>query len=165
LTPLGRLARWWLALAAVVLLSACATPQRASVPEGVQAWSGRMALTVEGNQSQSFAGLFELRGNAQAGELTLSTPLGGTAALLTWGLGEATLRTGGQVRQFGSLGELVAAATGTALPVDALFDWLAGTPTPVPGWTVDVSQVGQGQLRALRSTPAPAAELRVAFEK
>jgi outer membrane lipoprotein LolB len=150
-----------LALAAT-LLAGCATPPRPQAEPGMQAWSGRLALTVEGGQP--FSAGFDLKGAPESGELTLYTPLGGTAGVLAWAPGSATLRTDKGTRQFGSLDELAAEVTGTALPIAALFDWLQGRATQVPGWQVDVSQVAQGRLRAQRTAPPPAADLRVAFE-
>jgi outer membrane lipoprotein LolB len=155
-----------LALAAVALAATgCAAPRS---PEAAQApgtnWSGRLALQVEGDASQSFSAAFELRGAPQAGDLTLFSPLGGTLAALAWSPGSATLRTGGQERQFSSLEALAAAATGAPLPVAALFDWLAGRNTPVPGWQADLSQLAEGRLRARRTDPQPAADLRIALE-
>lgn len=155
---------WLAALLLGLLLVGCATPARSPAAAGTQAWSGRLALSVEGEQGQSFSGGFELKGGPVAGELSLFTPLGGTAAVLAWAPGSATLRTSDQERSFRSLDALTVAATGASLPVAALFDWLGGTPTPVSGWEVDVSQVGQGRLRAQRTSPPPLAELRVAFE-
>lgn len=153
----------WLAFAlAALLLAACATPPHTETPPGVQSWSGRMALNVEGGQP--FSAGFELKGAPQAGELRLSTPLGGTAGVLSWSPGSATLRTDKGTRQFESVDAVAAEVTGTPLPITALFDWLQGKATPVPGWSVDVSQVSQGRLRAQRSAPPPAADLRVAFE-
>jgi len=153
----------WLALALLVaFLAACATPRRAEAPPGVQVWSGRLALNVDG--AQPFSAGFELKGAPAAGELTLFTPLGGTAGVLAWAPGSATLRSSKETRQFASLDELATEVTGTPLPVAALFDWLEGRATEVPGWQVDVSQVGQGRLRAQRATPPPAADLRVVFE-
>jgi len=158
-------ARWWALLGAVLLLAACATPPKPVVPAGVQAWSGRMALTVEGQASQSFSAGFELKGAPEAGELTLSNPLGGTVAVLAWSPGSATLSTYGNTREFPSLEALAQEATGAPLPVASLFDWLAGKPTAVPGWEADVTQVAQGRLHARRSDPPPPADLRVVFER
>lgn len=160
----ARLAGWLLALAAL-LLAGCATPVRTSAPPGVAVWTGRMALQVEESSSQSFSAGFELKGSAQTGELTLYTPLGGTLAVLSWAPGSALLRGNGQTRQFDSVDALVTHATGSPIPVAALFDWLAGVQTPVPGWQPDLSQVAQGRLRARRVDPPPAADLRVAFER
>jgi outer membrane lipoprotein LolB len=157
--------RAWRCLAVALLiavLAACATPRHAEAPPGVQVWSGRLALNVDG--AQPFSAGFELKGAPAAGELTLFTPLGGTAGVLAWSPGSASLRSSKETRQFASLDELATEVTGTPLPIAALFDWLEGRATAVPGWQVDVSQVGQGRLRAQRATPPPAADLRVVFE-
>ncbi|HYF42300.1 MAG TPA: outer membrane lipoprotein LolB, partial [Ramlibacter sp.] len=95
-------------------------------------WAGRLALQVQDQPGQSFSAGFELRGRADAGELTLLNPLGGVVAQLSWAPGSATLQSGGQTRQYESVDALVAAATGSSIPVAALFDWLAGVNTPVP---------------------------------
>jgi outer membrane lipoprotein LolB len=160
------LRRAWLGAAlAAVLLAGCATPPRAALPAGVPAWSGRLALTVEGQSSQSFSAGFELRGAPEAGELSLYNPLGGTVAVLAWGPGSATLRANGDTREFPSLEALAQEATGTPLPVAALFDWLAGKPTAIAGWQADVSQAAEGRLRARRTDPPPPADLRVLLER
>jgi len=155
----------WLLAGSLLLLSGCAQlPRQAPAEVAANAWSGRLALQVPDDPAQSFSAGFELRGTAVAGELTLLTPLGSTAAQLRWLPGSATLRSGGQERRFESLDALVAGATGTSLPVSALFDWLQGTPTPVPGWQPDLTQLPQGRLRAQRSDPPPVADLRVVLE-
>jgi outer membrane lipoprotein LolB len=158
-------AAWLLAL--LMLLAGCAAPQKAAAPAIGQAgpWSGRLALQVEDRQSQSFSAAFELSGNAQAGKLALSSPLGGTLAVLSWAPGSATLQNNGQTRQFDSVDALVTHATGSAIPVAALFDWLRGADTPVPGWKADLSQLGQGRLHAERLEPPPHADLRVILDK
>ncbi len=151
------------ALALPALLAACATPRRSQPQPGAQSWAGRLALAVQG-QAPFNAG-FELKGLPTAGELRLFTPLGGTAGVLLWSPGSATLRTGDGMRQFPSLEALAQEVTGAPLPIAALFDWLAGRATEVPGWQVDVSQVGEGRLRAQRAAPPPVADLRIAFER
>ena len=158
-------ARWLLAAFAVLLLSACAAPPRTPAAPGVQVWSGRLALTVEGRASQSFSAGFELKGAPHNGELTLYNPIGGTLAVLAWTPGNATLRAGGTARQFTSLEALAQEATGAPLPVAALFDWLAGKPTPIEGWEADVTQVAEGRLRARRNAPPPVTDLRMVFER
>jgi outer membrane lipoprotein LolB len=60
---------------------------------------------------------------------------------------------------------MVEQATGASLPVAALFDWLAGVNTPVPGWEADLSQLGEGRLRAQRREPPPLADLRVVLDR
>lgn len=128
-------------------------------------WSGRLALQVDGSETQSFSATFELRGRAEAGELSLFSPLGSTLAVLQWSPGSATLRNGNDQRSFGSLDALAAQVTGTAIPIAALFDWLAGTPTPVPGWQPDLRQHDEGRISARRTDPLPTATLRVVFER
>jgi outer membrane lipoprotein LolB len=161
----ARLAAWLLALG--LLLAGCATPQRqAPTDPQTPLWTGRLALTVEDNQSQSFSAGFELQGRAEAGQLTLFNPLGGTLAVLAWTPGGATLSAvGDPVRRFASVEALALEATGAPLPITALFDWLRGVDTAVAGWQADVSQLAQGRLRAKRSSPPPAAELRVALDR
>jgi outer membrane lipoprotein LolB len=159
-----------LALAACALLAGCATPPapRAAAPAGTAAeasWSGRLALRVEDGRTAPLSAGFDLRGRPEAGELRLGTALGGTVAVLQWAPGRAVLRSGTQEQQFESLDALVAHVAGTALPVQALFDWLDGKPTEVPGWRVDLAQIGQGRLQATRTEPAPAADLRIALDR
>ncbi len=151
----------------MLFIAGCAQPPRA--PEqsdsATGVWRGRLALQVEDNASQSFSAGFELRGRPEAGELMLYNPLGGTLAALNWAPGMATLQLGREVRQFDSIDALVAGATGTAIPVASLFQWLAGNNTPVAGWEADLSQLGQGRLHARRLAPPPLADLRVALDK
>lgn len=155
----------WTALA-FALLAGCASPPRAPGPAAPVAgpWSGRLALQVQDQASQSFSASFELKGSASAGELTLFNPLGGVLGLLAWAPGAATLRANGQSRQFESVDAAVAHVTGSAIPVAALFDWLRGINTAVPGWRADLSQLGQGRLAAKRLEPLPEADLRVVLE-
>lgn len=113
---------------------------------------------------QSLSAAFELSGNAQAGELTLFTPLGTTAAALSWSPQGSTLRSNTEIRQFDSLGALMQQTLGAELPVDALFAWLAGDAVVVAGWQADLSQRRSGRIGARRDTPLPVAELRLMLE-
>ena len=152
---------------AALVLSGCAAPAITSAPSlaDAPAWSGRMSLQVESSPPQSLAAVFDLKGSAEAGQLSLSTPLGNTLAQLAWSAGSATLRTPRETREYPSVDALLAEVTGTQVPVAALFDWLAGKPADVDGWQADLSQHADGRLRARRSAPAPAADLRLAFER
>jgi outer membrane lipoprotein LolB len=158
------LARWLGLLLALALAGCAQAPVRPPPSEATNSWSGRLALQVEDPRAQSFAAGFELTGNAQAGEMKLTNPLGGTLAVLAWAPGSAMLRSGNETRQFSSLEALAAQVTGTPIPVAALFDWLRGIHTPVPGWQADLSQLAQGRLRAQRTDPLPIADLRLAFD-
>ncbi len=128
-------------------------------------WAGRLALQVDGSDVQSFAASFELRGTAQQGELRLFTPLGSTVAVVEWNAKGATLNSGEGVRRFASLDALATSASGNPIPVAALFDWLRGEPSPVPGWDPDLRLLADGRLIARRTNPLPAMTLRVVLDQ
>ena len=153
---------------AALLLAACAQlprPAEAPLLDG-EVRSGRLALTVQDRPADSLSAAFELRGRPQQGQLTLLNPVGGTLAVLRWSPGAAVLEMPGTpARQFASLEAMLEQATGAPLPVAALFDWLAGVPTQVPGWQPDLSQLAEGRLRAQRLQPPPQADLRVVLDR
>lgn len=155
--------------AGVLLLLGCAQPvARAPLADGeAQAyWRGRLALRVDNSpEPVSFFVNFELSGAARRGELLLSSPLGTTLAQLRWSTQAALLRTNGQARAFDSLDALATEATGTAIPIAALFEWLQGRPAAADGWQADLTQLEAGRLVARRSQPAPAAELRLILDQ
>ncbi len=107
-----------------------------------------MAYKVEDQPSQSYSGAFELRGTPHVGSLTVLSPFGTNVAQLSWQPGLASLRESGQTREFESLQALLKATAGTPLPVAALFDWLAGVPSQVNGWEVDLRLHEQGRYTA-----------------
>ncbi|MDM0077143.1 lipoprotein insertase outer membrane protein LolB [Variovorax sp. J2P1-59] len=151
-----------------MLAAGCAStgsPTRPIGADAVEAWSGRLSLRVDSQPVQTFSALFELRGAPQAGDLTLTSPIGSTLAQLHWAPGEALLKNGRETRRFDSVDALIEAATGAAIPVGALFAWLAGRDERVPGWRPDLSQVGTGRLQATRESPEPRADLRIVFER
>lgn len=150
------------------LLAGCAQPPRqvAAAPGETQTyWRGRLALRVDSSpEPTSFFANFELSGQAPTGELLLSSPLGTTLAQLRWSPQQALLRNNGQTRAFDTLDALATEATGTAIPIAALFEWLQGRPAVADGWQADLTQLDAGRLLARRSQPAPAAELRLIIE-
>jgi outer membrane lipoprotein LolB len=115
--------------------------------------------------SQALTAGFELNGNVQAGELTLFTPLGTTAATFSWTSGAAIMRSNGDIRHFESLAALIRSAVGTEMPVAALFAWLRDENMTAAGWSADLSQYASGRITARRLLPAPAAELTLLLEK
>jgi len=121
------------------------------------------ALAPESEPRALSAG-FELSGNAQAGTLTLLTPLGSTAATLTWTPDAASLRSQGEIRYFDSLDALIRSVVGTELPVPALFAWLHDENMTLAGWNADLSRYTDGRISARRLQPAPAAELTLLLE-
>lgn len=162
-----RWAAWLLALALIFAAEGCASPPRAGAAgnTGAGPWTGRLALQVEDNQSQSFSAAFELKGSAQVGELALFSPLGSTLAVLAWAPGSATLLSDGRTREFSSIDTLATTATGAAIPLATLFDWLRGINTSAAGWKADLSRLAQGQLHARRLEPPPQADLRVVLDR
>ena len=128
-------------------------------------WTGRISLQIQSEPAQAFFAGFELKGHADNGELTLTSPLGSILGIMRWSPGEVTLLQGGSVKRFASTDELLAQATGAAVPVSALFDWLDGKNTPTPGWLADLSQQGNGRITAKRVNPAPLADLRIVLDK
>lgn len=132
---------------------------------------GRISLRVEADSSQpaqSLYGAFTISGSAQAGELTLNSPLGNTVAKLTWTPQSAELTANNATTSYPSTDALLTSVTGTALPLSALFDWLVGINTTVAGWETDVSKVlvpDSAKLVAKRTAPAPTVDLRIALEQ
>ncbi len=153
-------------LAAVSLLGGCAQTGKLQSRHNPTAktWHGRMAMRVESNPVQSFTAGLELAGDAQAGELILSSPLGTTLLAVSWLPGQATLQRDGQLRHFDSVSALMREALGADLPLSALFAWLSGDNAVVAGWQADLSQLSSGRLSARRSEPEPVAELRLMLE-
>jgi outer membrane lipoprotein LolB len=164
-----------LAFSAILLASlltvGCAVKSRSALTPNTDTliWSGRLSVQIQPeqpqSQAQSFAAAFELAGNAQTGELTLFTPLGTTAAALSWSNHTAALHSHGDVQYFDSLDTLIRQELGTAIPVAALFAWLAGDNMEVAGWSADLTQHANGRITARRLQPTPMAELRLVLEK
>lgn len=150
------------ALMSALLVAGCATPPRTPAQAS---WAGRLALQVQDRPGQSFSAGFELRGSPQSGELSLLSPLGATLAVLNWRPGHATLTAQSRTSEYPSVDELVAQVAGAPIPITALFDWLRGIDTPVPGWQADLSRAGEGRIAARRVDPPPEADLRVVLER
>ena len=155
--------RWmgWLVLCAL-WLAGCAQPMP-SAPVEENSWNGRIALQIDGQASQSFSAMFELRGTAQAGGLVLLSPFGNRMAQLDWKDGHAQLVSGQDTRTSDSLDTLLQDVTGTRIPVTALFSWLKGTQASATGWQADLTGIADGRLTARRDDPQPTATLRIAL--
>lgn len=127
-----------------------------------------MSLRVDSEPPQSLSGAFVISGNAQTGDLTLSTPLGSILAQLSWTPQQAILKANNDTSYYPSTDALVEQVTGTVLPLAALFDWLAGRDTPAPGWQTDLSLLNNPdsqRLIAKRTDPLPTVELRIVLDK
>jgi outer membrane lipoprotein LolB len=131
-------------------------------------YQGRLSLRIASDPPQSLYGAFSISGDAQTGELTLNSPLGNTVAKLMWTPQTALLATNNTTTNYPSTEALISTVTGTALPLTALFDWLAGISTPIEGWEVDLSNMPNPDNRRLiakRISPLPAVDLRIALEQ
>jgi outer membrane lipoprotein LolB len=173
----GRL--FTLSLFATFLIASCAINTPTNSPKqlqnaselALQRYAGRISLVFEAEPGQTapqpFSGSFELRGNAQNGELDLLTPLGSIVAQLLWQPDQAVLKSSGQTRSFPSAAALIEQATGAALPPELLLAWLRGeSSSPVQaGWQVDLSRHSEGRIIAKRTSPAPEATLRIILEQ
>jgi outer membrane lipoprotein LolB len=135
--------------------------EQANSPE----WQGRISVQVQGDNPSSMSASFLLRGDAKNGELDLYSPLGTTLGALQWTPQLVQFSDGSKHQYFNSLAELTEKATGSALPVDAIFDWLQGRDTQAFGWQADLSGVSQGSLSARRTVPAPEVTLRIKLDQ
>jgi outer membrane lipoprotein LolB len=132
-------------------------------------------LSIQSDTGSSGSSAFELLGNADAGQLELSTPLGSLVARASWSAGSVLLETPHEQRRFNSLDELGQELLGEPIPVAALFDWLrarpwppsAAAPLPAPsrgftqlGWRIELDRFVDGLIVA-RRLAAPALTLRV----
>ena len=115
------------AAAAGVLAAGCA----AVPPAPAVVISGRLAVVVAahaGEPARQLAGSFELRGDAQRGQLDLVSPLGVTIARARWAPDRVELDAAEGPIAYASLDELTDRTFGEPMPVAALFDWLRGRP-------------------------------------
>jgi outer membrane lipoprotein LolB len=146
------------------LLSACAslTPPHA---QDSQLLSGRLSVRVDSEPVRALSAAFELSGDARAGALVLSSPLGATLAQARWAPGEAVLETPSTRASYADLDTLAEQALGERVPLAALFDWLRGRPWSgamsqgLPagepgfmqmGWRVGLARYAQGWVEARR---------------
>jgi outer membrane lipoprotein LolB len=163
-------------LLVAALLAGCASPPPAT--DEPRWTSGRLSVRIAARAdqaAQSMSAAFELRGDGDAGEIRLNSPLGTRMAAARWGFGVAELATPEGTRRYDSLDELARQALGEALPLAALPDWLAGHPWPQAphrqidagfeqlGWQVLLSRRAEGWIEAHREAP-PAVALRVRID-
>lgn len=162
-------------LFAIFLIAGCAHKQGATgtnstkneAKNGVLTtfWVGRISLTIKSDPEQAFFAGFTLKGQADNGELALVSPLGNILGIMRWSPTEAVLEQSGNITRFASTDALLTQTTGAAVPISALFDWLSGKNTPVPGWTANLSQLGEGRMTAKKASPEPQADLRIVLDR
>ena len=153
-----------LAVGALTTCTSLAPPHA----EDAQVLSGRLSIHVESDPVRALSGAFELSGNARAGALVLTSPLGSTLAQARWSPGEAVLQTPGASARYSDLETLAEQTLGERVPLAALFDWLRGRPwsgatsEALPdgepgfsqiGWRVDLARYAEGWVDARRDTP------------
>ncbi len=166
-------------LFAINLIAGCAINTSATAKLGenygnldgkpaVLSYQGRLSIRIASDPPQALYAGFSLNGDAKTGDLTLNSPLGSTIALLTWTPQSAILKANNETKSYPSTSDLIENVTGTAIPLSALFDWLAGKNSAAEGWEIDLSQMKNDELRRLvakRTSPLPSAELRLALDK
>ena len=166
-------------LFAINLIAGCAvnTPATAKFSENtanldgkpaVLSYQGRLSLRIASDPPQSLYAGFSLNGDSQTGDLTLNSPLGNTVGQLSWTPQSAVLKANNETKEFASASALIENVTGAAIPLNALFDWLAGKNTTAEGWEIDLSEMkteNTQRLVAKRTSPLPSAELRIAIDK
>lgn len=169
---------------AIYLIAACATNKPATDTlnnkntasndvRAVASYLGRLSLRIASDPPQSLYAGFSLNGDAQTGDLTLSSPLGNSLAQLSWTSQSALLKANNETKEYPSANALIENVTGTPIPLNALFDWMAGKDTPAEGWEIDLSNMTTSNAStetvqrfvAKRTSPLPAVELRVAIDK
>lgn len=154
--------QWSLGLTGSLMAMAalgCASP--AHMERKSSSWSGRLAIQVEDPSAPSYAAAFELEGSAVQGTLRLLSPLGTVLGQAEWNPDGAELSTGSARETAQSLDALLLRLTGTALPIAALFDWLQGRATSVPGWRLERFDLEAGRIVAHRERPLPRVSLRI----
>lgn len=151
-------------LGTAALLSGCAS--RSVAPAGgARLWSGRLGLQVQGDPPQQWHALFELQGSGQTGELQLLSPVGHLLARLSWDERQAVLERNSERHTAPTVQDLMQRLTRTAVPVQALFDWLEGRAMAHGGWEPDLGQLAQGRISARRTRPEPTALLRIVLDQ
>ncbi|MBC7611059.1 MAG: outer membrane lipoprotein LolB [Polaromonas sp.] len=154
-------------LFATLFIAACAHKTGAGSISDIKTriWTGRISLQIQSEPPQAFFTGFELKGQAERGELTLTSPIGNVLGIMRWSPQEAELETGGNTRRFASVDALLEQTTGAAVPITGLFDWLAGKDTSINGWTADLSKRDTGRIDAIRMDPAPQTKLRIVLDQ
>jgi outer membrane lipoprotein LolB len=154
-------------LVAIFLIAGCAHQINQTVVNDTQTeqFAGRIGLQIQSDPPQAFFASFELKGNAERGDLSLISPVGSVLAVMRWSPGEALLETGRDIRRFASVDALLQETTGAPIPVGALFDWLDGKSTAMNGWAADLTQRSTGRINAKRTVPKPQIDLRIVLDQ
>ena len=166
-TPDKRALLLGLSSVAIFLIAGCARKIYRDDPDDLEKkfWTGRISLQIQSDPVQAFFAGFELKGRAERGELSLTSPLGNVLGIMRWSPDEAALESGNGIKRFPSVDALLEQTTGAAIPIAALFDWLKGTNTQLDGWSADLSGLDTGRIVATRTEPAPQTRLRIVLDQ
>jgi outer membrane lipoprotein LolB len=169
-------------LMALALAGCASAPTRPTDDDpAARHYRGRLAVRVAGDESRSFSAGFELHGTPDRGRIALDSPLGLRLGEAAWRADRATLHAPDGTREFDSLESLSEELFGDSIPIEALFDWLAGHPYPEVasrpldsttdtgfrqlGWDVRTTRLAaDGLLIAERRTPAPVVTVRIKLD-
>ena len=179
-----------LASLALVGLVGCATvtppaPPAPAVPDPLaRSYAGRLAVQVDGDETRSFSAGFDLQGTDVRGQLALISPIGTQVGRAVWQPGAVLWQSADGERRFDTLDALAEDMLGEAVPLAALFDWMAGRPwSALPsrplttadgagmepgfrqlGWTVQTGRASDGLIVAQRRLPAPTLTVRIKLD-
>lgn len=143
-------------------LAGCSAPPKLAASQGLFA-SGRLSLTLDGPPAQHLQAAFELTGTPQAGGLVLLHPLGGTVLEVNWQPNHASAQRGADVWHAPDVLQLTQQLLNTALPVQALFEWIQRKTTAYEGWQPLASHPNQ-PIVVQRLQPDAQAVLRIALD-
>lgn len=151
----------------VLLGAGCAHPTSATkrpVDAHTMSASGKMSVRVASEPAQQLSAAFEFDGSMARGELRFFSPFATRLATLRWTADSAQWDAAGEQRNFASLEEASAQALGVALPLAAMLSWLARQDQAAQGWETDFTNIGSGRIRAQRTQPLPAVDLRIILD-
>lgn len=139
---------WWCAGFMVLLLGACAAPQRIGSGAAADVFerTGRFALNVQhfGGKRDAVQGGFAWLDEGRALRLDLANPLGNTLARVDVMPGRAILtRSNGEREQAAHPDALVELVLGSPMPVAGLRDWLRGRTGDAPVQGMEKNENGQ----------------------
>lgn len=175
-----------LVLGSLGILAGCATvtSPAVSVDPLARSYAGRLAVKVDGDDARSFTAGFDLQGTDARGHFALVSPIGTQVGRAVWQPGSVLWQSADGDRRFDSLDTLAEEMLGEAMPLAALFDWMAGRPwhalpsRPLTamdgigtdtgfrqlGWTVQTARVAEGVIVAQRRLPAPTLTVRIKLD-
>ena len=165
--PLHRSTALWL-LSLALLLPGCSlfsSKARLSPLAKQGHWEGRLQLRILQEKPEQFSFNFDLQGSAEAGELTIYSPVGSTVAVASWTPSGAVLTEGNKQTQFESMEVLTMRLTGAALPLPTLMAWLNSNGPALEGWQITSEKLPRSRrIFAQRFQPSPPLQLTLLLD-